>query len=381
MREVVPVLRKIHRILLRFVLSLFIVLLVFLTAINLPFTFLNRQASVRDYSDWMGETLSADQNVIDVAMLGAHDAFTAQINLFSPVDPFSAAEIQTGVVGALIKGFSVKQSKTQVSGVADLLRAGVRYFDIRLTYKEDQEAWYTSHSYFSGKLNPILDELEAFLADHPGEFLILDIQHVYGLDATDPADLATGFTEIQSLFAASGLLDRAFPADAIPLSEVTYTDITQNKTRGGVLIFTKLPHSDPAFWDYALCIRSAWANTDDPAALYTFLSAEAEEIASGNALTGNQVPGITDRTDAREGLRVMQGVLTMQMNGEGIVTALLDWSLLNKAAAFNPNLIAQDAFAEWLDQMPIVMVDYADSHHGNFLDNVMEIIMEKNQNP
>jgi len=381
MKEAVPMLRKIRRILMRFLLTLIIVLLVLLTAINLPFTFLIRKTAVQDYSDWMGETLSPDQNVIDVAMLGAHDAFTADISLFSPVDPYSAATIQTGFVGTLIKGFSVKQSKTQVSGVADLLRAGVRYFDIRLTYNEAKEAWYTSHSYFSGDFVPILEELEAFLANHPGEFVLLDIQHVYGLDASDPADLARGFAEIQSLFADSGLLERAFSSDSIPLSEVTYADVTENKTRGGVLIFTKLPNQDPAFWDYALCIRSAWANTDDSAALYAFLSAEADEIASGNALTGNQVSGVSDRIDAREGLRVMQGVLTMQMNGEGIVTALLDWSLLNKAAKLNPELIANESFADWLAQMPIVMVDYADSHHGGFLDDVMRVVIEHNQNP
>lgn len=374
-------LRKIRRILVRFMLTLIIVLLVLLTAINLPFTFLIRKTAIQDYSDWMGETLSPDQKIIDVAMLGAHDAFTADIHLFSPVDSLSAATIQTGFVGTLIKGFSVKQSKTQVSGITDLLRAGVRYFDIRLTYNEAKEAWYTSHSYFSGELAPILEELEAFLADHPGEFVLLDIQHVYGLNEADPADLTRGFVEIQSLFAASGLLDRAFTSDAISLSEVTYSEVTENKSQGGALIFTKLPNQDPAFWDYARCIRSAWANTDDSATLFAFLAAEADEIASGNALTGNQVPGVSDRIDAREGLRVMQGVLTMQMNAEGIVTALLDWSLLNKAAKLNPELIANEAFADWLAQMPIVMVDYADSHHGEFLDDVMRIVIEHNQNP
>lgn len=368
--------RLIRKIVLRLVLSLLLLVLLALLVLNLPFTFLSHPASEGDYSAWMGETLDSSRPVIDVAMPGAHDAFSSGVGLFSPVDELSAESIQTGFTGILIKGFSVKQSKTQVSGATALLEAGIRYFDIRLTYNESAGAWYTSHSYFSMEFAPILDEIESFLADHPTEFVLLDIQHVYGAEGREDA-----FGEIRTLFEESGLLDRAYPENIQPLLDVTYGDVTEDGTRGGLIVFTKLENEDPAFWSYGASIRSAWANTDDPGTCYDFLSAEAALIQSGGALTGNQMSDNPEAVDARGGIRIMQGVLTMQMNGSGILSAIGEWSLLNRAAAFNPGLISQEDFSDWLSAMPVVMVDYADSSHGDFLDDLMEIILRYDQNP
>jgi hypothetical protein len=76
----------------------------------------------------------------------------------------------------------------------------------------------------------------------------------------------------------------------------------------------------------------------------------------------------------------MQGVLTMQMSGDGILTALLAWSLLTKARTFNADLIEQDDFLSWLQAMPIVMVDYSDTNFKGFNDQVMEILIDYNKN-
>ena len=368
--------RLLRKILLRVLLSLVLLVLLAGLVLNVPFTFLANPAPEGDYSAWMGETLALDRLVIDVAMPGAHDAFSSDVGLFSRVDALSASSIQTGFTGLLIKGFSAKQSRTQVSTATELLEAGIRYFDVRLTYNEKEAAWYTSHSYFSAEFAPILAEIETFLADHPAEFVFLDIQHVYGAEGRDDA-----FGEIRTLFADSGLLDRAYPDDLESLADVTYGDVTEGKTKGGILIFTKLENADPSFWSYGASIRSAWANTDDPQTCFDFLAAEADLIRSGDALTGNQMTENPEAADARGGLRVMQGVLTMQMNGSGILTAIGGWSLLNRAAAFNPELIAQADFADWLSAMPVVMVDYADSSHGDFLDFLMEILLQYNQQP
>jgi hypothetical protein len=372
--------KLIRKILFRFVLVLLILVVVLLLTVNLPFDFYRHEASGTDYSDWMGENLQATQKVIDIAMLGAHDAFTSQISYASQTDLLSASSIQTGFTGALIRGFSVKQSKTQVSSVAGLLAAGVRYFDIRLTYNEKAAAWYTSHTYFSDDFETVLSSIAEFLAAHPGEFLILDIQHVNGIDYALPAENDPAFTEIRDLFAATGVLGYAYEEGTKILSDVTYGDMTANETQAGVLIFTKLQNEDDAFWSYGGAIRSAWANTDSEATAYEFLTAEAALIGSGEALTGNQMSNNPEATDAREGLRVMQGVLTMQMSGEGILGALLDWSLLTKARDFNSSLIDQTEFSDWLAAMPIFMVDYSDTNYENFNDRIMEIILESNGN-
>lgn len=373
--------KLIRKIVLRLVLAILIVVVLTVLAVNLPFDWFRKETSALDYSEWMGETLETDQKLIDIAMLGAHDAFTAEIGIGSPIDNQSAASIQTGWTGTLIKGFSVKQSKTQVSPVCGLLEAGVRYFDVRLTYHEEEAAWYTSHSLFSEAFAGILADLETFLAEHPGEFVILDIQHVNGIDLEDPAQSDPALAEIRQLLADSGVLSRAYPEGTNVLSEVTYGDLTSDGTASGVILFTKLPTDDPVFWSYGASIRSAWPDTDSPETAFAFLSEEADLIASGEALTGNQMAENPEALDSREAIRVMQAVLTMQLTGEGILGALRDWSLLSRARAFNPLLLDQEGFPDWLSAMPVVMVDYADSNHDDFLDDIMQIIIEKNQNP
>ncbi|MDP3130886.1 MAG: hypothetical protein Q8N15_06135, partial [Bacillota bacterium] len=343
--------------------------------LNLTMNFFISKTTALDYSDWMLETLDGGRRVIDVAMLGAHDAMTSDISYFSKVDPLSAGSIQTGLVGALIKGFSVKQSKTQMSSTADLLARGVRYFDVRLTYNEAEEAWYTTHLYFSRPFSDDLAEIETFLADHPGEFVLIDIQHVYGVAYDDEA----GYAGIHDLIDASGLFDRAVRDDAgDTLADLTYDDVTLNKTRGGVIIFSKFTTNDPSVWDYGTSIRSAWANTDDEDAAFAFLAAEADLIDAGTALTGNQISGYVG-VDSRQGIRVMQAVLTMQMSGSGILTGIGSWSLIAKARGFNAALIERAEFLSWLASMPVVMVDYADSNHLSFNDALMELIVSYNQ--
>lgn len=361
---------KIRRILTRILTILIVIVAILLLTINLPFNFFIKKTTIEDYSDWMYETLPTDKRIIDVAMLGAHDAFTNKIAYASEIDFTTAAAIQTGIPGALIKGFSVKQSKTQVSDVTEMLENGVRYFDIRLTHHAKADVWFTAHTYFSNEFIDVLTDMKLFLSDHPGEFLILDIQHVNGIEYDDLAR----FDEIKSLFDLSGVLDYAYEEGSKDLKDITYGDITANQTQAGVLVLSKFEESDASFWNYDESIRSAWANTDNAETLYDFLSNESALIDSGEALMNDPL------IDSRTGFRVMQAVLTMQMDGDGIIEGLKSWSLLAKARTFNPELITQADFPAWLVSMPIVMVDYSDSNFQSFNDDIMAIIIDFNKN-
>jgi len=267
---------KIKRIIKRIILAVVLVLSIVLVSINIPFNFYRQLETENDYSDWMLETLTSEKRIIDIGMLGAHDAFTNQIRYGSELDLSTAAAIQTGLPGALIRGFSVKQSKTQVSNVTTLLEHGVRYFDIRLTYNTRHGIWMTAHTYFSTPFEDVLTDIDTFLTDHPGEFLILDIQHVNGVNY----DLNDNFTEIKTLFEDTNVLTYAYEEGLKSLDQITYGDMTHDHTQA----------SDSSFWSYGDSIRSNWANTDNEETLYNFLSEEALNIALGAAKTGNQIP-------------------------------------------------------------------------------------------
>ncbi|MFA5007355.1 MAG: hypothetical protein WC509_07855 [Candidatus Izemoplasmatales bacterium] len=366
--------RRPRRILRRVLIALILILGVPILTLNLTWNFFGRETTDADYSDWMLETLDGTRRVIDVAMLGAHDAMTSDIGYSSKVDPLSADSIQTGLTGALIKGFSVKQSKTQVSTTAELLAHGVRYLDVRLTFDAATGVWWTSHSYYSRPFTQDLADIEAFLTEHPGEFLLIDIQHVYGVDYDDEEPV----TDLRTLLQDSGVLARAVRDDSgKTLAEFTVDDATLSQSRGSVFLFSKFTVADPYLWDYVDSIRSAWPNTDVTDEAFSFLDDEAERIAAGTALTGNQVSD-AEGIDSRLGIRVMQGVLTMRMSGDGILKAIGEWSLLSRARDFNAALIGQEEFAIWLMAMPVVMVDYADTNHEGFLDAIMALIESYN---
>lgn len=355
---------------------LLVIVLALVITINFPVTNFRHIKSDSDYSSWMKDNLTSEQKIIDIAMLGAHDAFTNEITLFSKTDLLSADSIQTGAIGMLIKGFSLRQSRTQVSDASELLANGVRYFDIRLSYNESKSAWYTSHTYYSRDFLAVLAEIETFLSDNPGEFLILDLQHIYGVDYTSQDD----FQEIYALFDDAGILDYAYLEGDKELSDVTYGDVTDNKQQGGVIILSKFEEENDNFWQYGSSIRSAWPNMDLDGDVFAFLDWETTLINSGYAMTGNQISDNQYEQNSQNGFRIMQAVLTMQMSGEGILNALTSWSLLERAKGFNLALIQTDNFFLWLEAMPIVMVDYSDTNKGGFLDEIMTKIIEFDTN-
>ncbi len=336
---------------------LILTIIALVLVINIPVFTLNNNISNTDYSNWMSETLDGDELIKDIAMLGAHDAFSNKITIASPLDPYETNSIMQGATGLLVKGFIVRQSRTQMSDASTLLKAGVRYLDIRLSYSND--TWYTKHNYLSEEFLPILDEIKTFVEENPGEFLILDFQHISGIDYSS----ATDYQVFYDMLSDSGILDYAMNIN--DLETLTYGTLTNNKTEGKVIITTKFESSTGLILPYQDTIRSEWADSDDFEYIYQFLETEGSAIQSAN---------INDR------FRVMQGVSTMQMTGDGIVNSLKTWSLINRAKDFNVYLIRQPNFTDLLVEMPIIMVDYANSNTNNFNEDIMQIIMDFNEN-
>lgn len=344
-------LKRIGKILLIFVL----ILLLFVLVINIPIISLSNKVSNTEYNNWMSESLSSDSLVKDIAMLGAHDAFSSEINIFSDLDPYETNSILQGATGVLVKGFMVKQSVTQICNATTLLNQGVRYLDIRLSYYDD--TWFTKHNYISEDFESIADNITDFLEENPGEFLILDFQHVDGVDYESLLDYSL-FTEMLDEY---GLIDYAYTVN--DLSALTYGELTNNGTEAKVIIISKFIDSNTKVLEYDSSIRSNWADSDDFDYVYDFLVEDAESS-----------------TEDIDKFRVMQAVTTMELSGSGIVNALSSWSLINRAKQFNNYLINKEGFDDLIDKLPIIMVDYANCNSENFNDNIMEIIIDFNEN-
>ncbi len=347
---------KTLKIMKRLLISFVIMLLTLVIIMNIPIISINHQSSTDDYSNWMSETLDNDDRAVNVTMLGAHDAFSTDINIFSKVDTLSASDIMTGTTGVLIKGFSVRQSVTQTAAPEELLKNGIRYFDARLSY--DGEKWMTTHNYLSTDFTDLVPEIVSFLDDNPGEFLILDFQHIHGVDYTNDSD----YNLFIDMLEETGLYDYSYISTTKPLMTVTYGDLTNNGTKSKVIIIDKFEKSDKETFHYESSIRSNWANSDNFDDVITFLEDEHMSIMA-SSYSGNFI--------------VMQAVTTMNMSSTGIINSFKTWSLIEKAEQFNTYLLEYEQLDMLLTTMPILMVDYANS--APFVDDVMTIIIEANQ--
>ncbi len=340
---------------LKWVLFLFIL---FFLALNVPVIEWSHSESDIDYSDWMGDTLKDDTLIIDVAMLGAHDAYSSDITITSEVDPYETG-IASTLPGKLIKGFLVKQSVTQVTDTQGFMKNGVRYLDIRLSYIDGE--FYTKHGYVSSNFEAICMDLTDYLSNHPSEFLILDFQHIAGLDYENDED----YQVFLEMLMESNLIDYHYNSNLQELNEITYSDITTNQTKAGVIIIDKFSKEEKETYHYDLTVRSNWADDDNFDNVVTFLNDEADLIS--------------ETTEYVKMFRVAQGVTTMQMNLQGIYNGITSWSLVERAQDFNPYLTEQEEFQNIIDHLPIIMVDYANSNSQNFVNDIMDIIIEKNR--
>ena len=346
------------RLLRRIILFVLLTIVMLLSIVNIPWFFVSGKVTETDYSNWMNENISFDKKVIDIKMLGAHDALSADIDIFSDVDNKSSDSLMQGFVGKLIKGFSIRQSKTQVVGAKELLESGIRYLDIRISYNESEETYYSVHNYFSSPLIDSLTEISLFLEENPGEFLILDIQHVYGVDYDNSED----FFDIYELFEEASLLDYAYSDDLIELKDITYGIATNNGSEASVMIFSKFTEDNNLFWDYESSIYSPWPNEDEYPKIVDFLEAETLVIDNSTVLQNK--------------FRVMQAVATMEMSLTGIMRSFATWSLLGRAKDFNRYLLDYDNFFQLTEAMPIIMLDFASDK--DTVDEFMGLIISYN---
>ena len=68
-------------------------------------------------------------------------------------------------------------SVPQVLSIAEILKRGARYLDLRISAGADGNI-YLSHSFISGiTFDSVLDQINSFMLSHPSEILLLDINN------------------------------------------------------------------------------------------------------------------------------------------------------------------------------------------------------------
>ncbi len=326
------------------------------------FTFTKKTFTAQNYSNIMKENIKGNPKVVDIAMLGAHDAFSDKITGKSMIDPQvdKNSIMNHPIAQRIFGGMFARLAKAQKSGGYDLAQRGVRYFDVRIT--NSQNTWYTTHGLVSAPLEGYLIDVIRFLQENPGEFIVFDMQHIWTGDAT----IEELFAFIQKVeVEGKNLFDYVnHNPFTQPLKELRYFDVAKEK--GGVIPLAKTPEYEGCFhYEYDAAIRSTWHHQNDTAILLKKIREEVEGL--------KQNPSVD-----REKFRVNQAQKTGTISTQMAMKTILGWSLLDMAENFNAIAIKQEDFDQWFEVMPIYMVDYADSVKENFNDVVIDKINRYN---
>ncbi|OWK57809.1 PI-PLC X domain-containing protein 3 [Lonchura striata] len=201
---------------------------------------------------------------------GSHDSFSFYIDEASPVGPEQPETVQNfvSVFGTVAKKLMRKWLATQTMNFTSQLGAGIRYFDLRISTKprDPDNELYFAHGLFSAKVKEGLEEINAFLIEHPKEVVFLDFNHFYGMQKCHHEKL------VQMLKDTYG--NKMCPA--IFAHEVSLQYLWEKEHQ--VLVFYHSPVAvEVAFLWPGQMMPAPWANTTDTEKLIQFLQASITE--------------------------------------------------------------------------------------------------------
>lgn len=325
--------------------------------------------------------IEANPRVIDIALLGSHDSFSNEITKNSKVDPAESGMLANPALRSLIGAYIARFSKTQTEDAAGQLKAGVRYFDIRLSYVETERGgeWWTKHGSLSAPFNIYLKQILEFLNRRTGEFVILDFQHVYTADKkiSDLFEyLATVDVNGKTIY--DYIYYKAYGNDSIPLGKLRYNVVTDFGAESGAVMFVDLNELETSyekeksdykefFYNRYDTVRSLWHESASSRYLTKQIDKEAENILASSAF------------DNMLRINQTQHAFTLKRAGD-LSGIIFGWSLLRLAEKHNLKLVERAEFIEHLRAMPVFMVDFATSAYGDFIVKVNTKIMEYNNN-
>ncbi|XP_067002810.2 PI-PLC X domain-containing protein 2 [Anabrus simplex] len=144
----------------------------------------------RNLENWMSclpEEICRSVPIIHLAIPGSHVSASYTIDMGSAVSPDCQTLVTT--VGSLIKPLLLKWAVTQSSSIAEQLRTGVRYLDLRVASCPKGKQIHVVHGLYGGQIYDILIEVDMFLRSHKHEMVIVDFQRFYKFSPTNHTQL------------------------------------------------------------------------------------------------------------------------------------------------------------------------------------------------
>lgn len=222
---------------------------------------------------WMGdagEKISAVQ-LNNLPITGSHDSGSFGIARNSPKGAGASALLPSPA------GLLTDTARAQGWSWEQMLLAGVRYFDVRLStfpgVKGQLKGYYLIHSWIGELMESMLATFDRFLKQHPQEVLVLDFQHQSGFDDSDHDAVAQAIEQQLGPYLAGS--DDFGPTSTIgsfwsgpARIVVVYEDTDDNAPPPS--FFEKYNWA----WPRSRNMRSVWGDKHSVSALIDFLNGE-----------------------------------------------------------------------------------------------------------
>lgn len=126
-------------------------------------------------------------------VLGSHDSFSYTITPHSKLGPDASRLVKylNRLLGPVMRRFVYKWSITQTCNIQTQLHLGIRYFDLRMATKPNDNNFYTVHALYGDPVMKELVNIKEFLVTHTKEILVLDFQHFYNFSEADHNQLSS----------------------------------------------------------------------------------------------------------------------------------------------------------------------------------------------
>ncbi|XP_063683239.1 PI-PLC X domain-containing protein 2-like [Bolinopsis microptera] len=227
-----------------------------------------------DLENWMGciKEEIKDKKLSEIVIPGSHDSGSYCINRKSKRTYLLP---NLFCLNPVVDRVGSVWSRTQDYSIADQLRLGVRYIDLRVFLDSNTNTKYLVHGFEAGELLVELESVAEFVENHPEEIVILDMNHIY---KCADCNICSMLVKVEEMFG-----DKLCPPPPQDASVQTYGEMIQSGKRV-IIALTEEPemftstykHSEVKcqfdwVWSSESHVVSPWADTTDVSYLKDFL--------------------------------------------------------------------------------------------------------------
>lgn len=224
-------------------------------------------------------------------------------------------------------------TKTQNLDISNQLKAGIRYFDMRVASKVGDADLYFVHGLYGRPIMEMMHDINVFLNEYPREIIFIDFQHFYAVSDVDHKKLIDDLT---SLFR-----HRIVPNSSILMMEKMTLKHLWSKGQQ-VFIYYRNEEArmhNPNFWP-SRALPNPWPNTVNRNELINFLDNEVSKRALNTMFV---TQGILTPTDSFVGLRFLSSLRSLIIPCN---QTLNNWLKDKSVGAKGPNIVMCDSI-EW----------------------------------